>query len=207
MKGMNLLTTVVICVLLPLSLPAQVGKKGEVKPVPKTTTTVKTTTSVPTRRSTSAKRRGRPNSTGDKARLELMAEDRITESTYIKVRKIPPVRGARRFELLDMSFAEERGYLHYYADQLLNERTSQGYILVYAARTGPAGQAQFIADRAKDYLVNTQGVDTHRVVTIDGGCREILTEQLWIVPQGMPGLESDVFSTVPCEPKVTIRRQ
>jgi hypothetical protein len=113
---------------------------------------------------------------------------------------------ARKFdEYGDIRFNDEKARLDNFAIQLQNEPGSQGYIVVYAARTGPAGQAQARADRAKDYLVNTRGIDAARITTIDGGCREDLTVELWIAPQGAPAVVADTASTVPCEPKATRR--
>jgi hypothetical protein len=113
---------------------------------------------------------------------------------------------ARKFdEYGDIRFNDEKARLDNFAIQLQNEPGSTGYIVVYAARTGPAGQAQARADRAKDYLVNTRGIDAARIVTIDGGCREDLTVELWIAPQGAPAVTADAGSTVPCEPRATRR--
>jgi hypothetical protein len=33
-------------------------------------------------------------------------------------------------------------------------------------------------------MVNTRGVDPGRIVTVDGGYREDMTVELWIVPSG-----------------------
>ncbi|MDQ2921342.1 MAG: hypothetical protein M3R52_07010, partial [Acidobacteriota bacterium] len=46
------------------------------------------------------------------------------------------------------------------------------------------GEAQARADRAKDYLVNTRGIDAGRLTTVDGGCRSDLAVELWVVPTG-----------------------
>jgi hypothetical protein len=113
---------------------------------------------------------------------------------------------ARKFdEYGDIRFNDEKARLDNFAIQLQNEPGSTGVIVVYAARTGPAGQAQARADRAKDYLVNTRGIDANRIRTIDGGCREDLTVELWIEPQGAEQVTADAASTVPCEPRTTRR--
>jgi len=64
---------------------------------------------------------------------------------------------------------------------LQNQPGSTGTIIVYGSR---AGEAQARADRAKDYLVNTRGIEAGRITTIDGGCRADLAVELWIVPAG-----------------------
>ena len=84
----------------------------------------------------------------------------------------------------NIAFNDEKARLDNYAIQLQNEPGSQGYIIAYAGRRSRAGEAQARADRAKDYLVNTRGIDPGRIVTVDGGFREDLTVELWIVPTG-----------------------
>ena len=94
----------------------------------------------------------------------------------------PPKPESVKFdEYGDIKFNDEKARLDNYAIQLQNQPGSQGYILAYGAC---AGQAQARADRAKDYLINTRGIDASRLVTVDGGCRSDLVVQLWIVPTG-----------------------
>jgi hypothetical protein len=113
---------------------------------------------------------------------------------------------ARKFdEYGDIRFNDEKARLDNFAIQLQNEPGATGVIVAYGARTGPAGQAQARADRAKDYLVNTRGIDAGRIVTIDGGCKENLTVELWIQPQGAPAVTASTTDTVPCEPRATRR--
>jgi hypothetical protein len=113
---------------------------------------------------------------------------------------------SRKFdEYGDIRFNDEKARLDNFAIQLQNEPGATGYIIAYGARTGPAGQAQARADRAVNYLVNTRGIDQQRLRTIDGGCREDLTVELWIQPQGAPPPAADASSTVPCEPKAVRR--
>jgi PKD domain-containing protein len=93
-----------------------------------------------------------------------------------------PSAPATKFdEYGNIRFNDEKARLDNYAIQLQNQPGSQGYIVVYGAC---AGEAQARADRAKDYLVNTRGIDAGRLVTIDGGCRSDLAVELWVVPTG-----------------------
>ncbi|MDT7542250.1 MAG: hypothetical protein QOE33_2154, partial [Acidobacteriota bacterium] len=71
-----------------------------------------------------------------------------------------------------------------FANELQAQPGSQGYIIGYGGRKGVTGEAQRRADFAKDYLVNTRGIDAGRLVTIDGGFKEEATTELWIVPAG-----------------------
>ena len=83
-----------------------------------------------------------------------------------------------------------------YAIQLQNDPGSQGYIIAYGSCEGE-GQAR--ADRAKNYLVNTRGIEAGRITTVDGGCRSDLTVQLWIVPSGAtPPAASTDNAISPC---------
>jgi PKD domain len=97
-----------------------------------------------------------------------------------------PVQAAPRKidEYGNIRFNDEKARLDNFAIELQNDPTSQGYIIAYGGRRGRAGEAQRRADRAKDYLVNTRGISADRIVTVDGGFREDLTVELWIVPQG-----------------------
>jgi hypothetical protein len=103
----------------------------------------------------------------------------------------PPNPPARKFdEYGNIKFNDEKARLDNYAIQLQNEPGSQGYIIAYGACEG---EAQARADRAKDYLVNTRGIDAGRLVTIDGGCASELKVELWVVPTGAtaPAATSD----------------
>jgi hypothetical protein len=81
----------------------------------------------------------------------------------------------------NIKFNDEKARLDNYAIQLQNQPGAQGYILAYGSC---AGEAEARAQRAKDYLVNTRGIDAGRLVTVDGGCRSDLSVELWIVPTG-----------------------
>ena len=94
----------------------------------------------------------------------------------------PPPEPARKFdEYGNIRFNDEKARLDNYAIQLQNEPGSTGVIIVYGSCEGEAQQR---GDRAKDYLVNTRGIEAGRITVIDGGCRSDLTVQLWIVPSG-----------------------
>ncbi len=79
---------------------------------------------------------------------------------------------------------DEKARLDNFAIQLQNDPGAQGYIITYGGRRGPAGEAQTRADFAKNYLVNSRGIDPGRLVTVDGGFREEATTELWLVPSG-----------------------
>jgi hypothetical protein len=98
-----------------------------------------------------------------------------------------------------------------FANALQENPGAQGYIIAYGGRRGVAGEAQRRADFARDYLVNTRGIDAGRLVTIDGGFREEATTELWIVPSGAtpptasPNVDASEVQTT--TPRTTRRRR
>jgi hypothetical protein len=96
----------------------------------------------------------------------------------------------------NIKFNDEKARLDNYAIQLQNQPGSTGVIIAYGSCEG---EAQARADRAKDYLVNTRGIEAGRITTIDGGCRSDLTVQLWVVPSGATAPAADTTGAVsPC---------
>jgi hypothetical protein len=96
----------------------------------------------------------------------------------------------------NIKFNDEKARLDNYAIQLQNTPGSAATIIVYGSC---AGEAQARGDRAKDYLVNTRGIEAGRITVVDGGCRSDLTVQLWVVPQGADAPAVDTSNAVsPC---------
>jgi len=125
-------------------------------------------------------------------------------STSVKTPPQPPVKFD---EYGNIKFNDEKARLDNYAIQLQNQPGSQGYIIAYGSCEG---EAQARADRAKDYLVNTRGIDAGRLVTIDGGCMPELKVELWIVPTGAtaPAASTDnAVSPCPACKKAAPRRR
>ncbi|HWN08550.1 MAG TPA: hypothetical protein VNO50_04640 [Pyrinomonadaceae bacterium] len=114
-------------------------------------------------------------------------------STQVRPGAVPP----RKFdEYGDIRFNDEKARLDNYAIELQNAPGSTGTIFVFGNCAG-AGQAR--GDRAKDYLVNTRGIDAARLTVVDGGCREELVVELWIVPTGATAPTPSNSATVdPC---------
>lgn len=80
---------------------------------------------------------------------------------------------------------DHKARLDNFAIELQNEPSAQGYIIVYnGARHTRRNYAQELADKSKDYLISTRGIDASRIVTVDGGRRKELSTELWVVPSG-----------------------
>jgi hypothetical protein len=114
-------------------------------------------------------------------------------TTGIKPAPKPPLKFD---EYGNIKFNDEKARLDNYAIQLQNDPTSTATIIVYGSC---AGEAQQRGDRAKDYLVNTRGIEAGRITVVDGGCRSDLTVQLWIVPSGATPPAPDTAGAIsPC---------
>jgi hypothetical protein len=98
--------------------------------------------------------------------------------------ELPPPP-AEKFESYGpVSTHNETAKLNLFAAKLLQHPGAQGYLLVYRGRRGTPGAARAAAERAKTYLVKQQGLHVGRIVTVEGGQKDKLTVDLWIVPPG-----------------------
>lgn len=99
--------------------------------------------------------------------------------------QVPAPPDANRFDLYnDVRFNDEKARLDNFAVQLQNEPGAQGYIVAYSGRRGRPGAAALRATRARNYLVNERGLNADRIIILEGGVREDLTVELWMVPTG-----------------------
>lgn len=91
----------------------------------------------------------------------------------------------RKFdEYGDLSFSDEKKRLDSFAMQLQNEVTSEGYIIVYAGRKAKIAEAQTRVHRIRNYLIRVRKIKTEKVKAVDGGYREEVTIELYIVGAG-----------------------
>lgn len=91
----------------------------------------------------------------------------------------------RKFdEYGNVNWGDEKPRLDNFAVALLNDPTSLGYLVCYGGRVGRAGEARRRCARAKGYLSGYRRVPAEQVVTVDGGYREELTVEVWVVPPG-----------------------
>jgi hypothetical protein len=110
--------------------------------------------------------------------------------------RTPPPNPTKFDEYGNIRFNDEKARLDNYAIQLQNDPAASGTIIVYGTC---AGEGQQRGDRAKDYLVNTRGIEASRITVVDGGCRADLSVQLWIVPSGATAPAADTSNAIsPC---------
>ena len=79
---------------------------------------------------------------------------------------------------------DEKARLDNFAIELQNNPGSQGYVIAYGGRRSRYGDGKKRSERARDYLVQTRGLDASRIVVVDGGTRDMASTELWIVPPG-----------------------
>jgi hypothetical protein len=99
----------------------------------------------------------------------------------------PPVPSPTRKldEYGNISWEDERARLDNFTIELMNNPNARGYMTCYGGRVGRVGEARRRCERAKNYVSGYRGVEASRVVTVDGGYKEDLTVELWVVPQGV----------------------
>ena len=93
-------------------------------------------------------------------------------------------------EFGNISCEDELARLDNFAYHLRSASNLQGHVIVYGGRRGRRNEAKARAARMKYYLVRIRGLDPKRVITSDGGFREELSGELWIVRPGEPAPES-----------------
>ncbi|MBV9924645.1 MAG: hypothetical protein JOZ96_06340 [Acidobacteria bacterium] len=87
-------------------------------------------------------------------------------------------------EVGEVSRDDEKARFDIFAIELQNSPGAQGYIIGYGGGNKRYGTGLQRAQRARDYIVTTRGIDASRIVVLDGGPRTTGSTQLWIVPAG-----------------------
>ena len=87
----------------------------------------------------------------------------------------------------DSSPEKKHIYLDYFVDRLKEAPSdSTVHIIGYAGQRAKVGEAQARANVAKDYLTQKWGIDSRRIVIIDGGHRDPAGVELYITRRGQP---------------------
>lgn len=131
---------------------------------------------------------------------ELLPNGEVYSISYIPTRAdnglrcpgFPPYNGGltqyRPFDsFADISISDEQAILDNFAVTLENDPSAKGYIIVYAGRMARVNEAKTYSERAKQYLTGKRKIDKRRLIALDGGHRESLETELYVVPSHMPG--------------------
>ena len=96
-----------------------------------------------------------------------------------------PKINARRFdEFPDIARNDEKARLDNFVIELQNDPTATAHVIIHPGRNSRRGEVQEHAKHIVDYLVNSRGLDEHRIVTLVGSPRNELFVELWITPRG-----------------------
>ncbi len=87
-------------------------------------------------------------------------------------------------EFGDIQLSDLKARLDNIAIELMTAPTSKAFLVVYRTQRDLPGLSHSLAMRMKQYLVQTRGLPRDRVVIVDGGVAEHLTQEMWIVPPG-----------------------
>jgi hypothetical protein len=92
---------------------------------------------------------------------------------------------ARKFdEFGDALVTDIKARADNFAIELQNNPAAKGFIIVYRSRRDVPGISYRYAHRIQYYLVNMRGIEKARVIAIDGGEADCLSQEFWIVPPG-----------------------
>jgi len=99
-------------------------------------------------------------------------------------------RTANDYHWLDryqrISFNAEKKRLDNFAIHLEKNPEAIGYIIVYPAGRQSLYEAKSRGRRAKAYLVKIRHIESKRIVTMNGGHREKVTVELYLIPREAP---------------------
>lgn len=132
-------------------------------------------------------------------RYELLPDGTIYSISYIPSKAdapfrcpgFPPYDGGltqyRPFDTFgDTPTIDKEARLDNFAATLWSDPGSKGYVIVYAGRRARVDEGKTEAERAREYLVVKRKVDKRRIIALDGGYRENLETDLYIVPSDLP---------------------
>ncbi|HBB95038.1 MAG TPA: hypothetical protein DC054_06580 [Blastocatellia bacterium] len=86
----------------------------------------------------------------------------------------------------DIDRLQQEARLDNFALSLENDRASNGFVIVYAGGRFRAGEALAYGNDSKKYLVGKRKIDQRRIIVINGGYRQNLETELYIVPKNSP---------------------
>jgi hypothetical protein len=95
-----------------------------------------------------------------------------------------PLKCKKFDEFGDLARNDEKARLDNYAIEMQNDPSSTAYVVVYPGQGGRSERVQTQRTRIVDYLVNSRGFNSGRIVTIVGPPRGKMTVELWTCPQG-----------------------
>ena len=120
-------------------------------------------------------------------------------------------------EIGDTNADTEMAHLDLMAVALAKNPESRGYVIAYSDARTPPGSFLMRIYGYRDYLVNTRGIDSNRFEIVEGGVKDKISTEFWLVPNGAkPPSPDSEFELVPklpikfdvvypeCPPEMTV---
>ncbi len=119
------------------------------------------------------------------ATVEVGGYDRRCQTSKSATASIERPVSARKFdEYGALALKDQEPRLDNFAIELQNDPMTQAYVITYGGRRSTRGTAIARIKTVNTHLMTTRGIDSNRIVALDGGYREEPTTELWIVPDG-----------------------
>lgn len=91
--------------------------------------------------------------------------------------------GLRKFdEFTGAGWEDAMARLDNFALNLRDSSSAVGIIIVYGGQDRRRGEAQAWSSCIRDYLEKRRGLEANRIMMVQGGYRQRLTGELWILP-------------------------
>ncbi len=107
---------------------------------------------------------------------------------FASASRFPPVPSPTSSRKIDeygnLLWRDEKARLDNIAIEVRNSPRAIAYLVCYGGRRARVGEARRRCARAAGYLVTTGGIEASRVSMMDGGFREDLSVELWVLPMG-----------------------
>lgn len=87
-------------------------------------------------------------------------------------------------EFGDIYWSDLIARLDNFAVELQNNPTARGHMIYYRSRRDLPGLSSRNAGIARNYMLNSRGVDSAQLTVVDGGARDCIGGELWVVPAG-----------------------
>jgi hypothetical protein len=88
-------------------------------------------------------------------------------------------------EYTNIRLNDEKHRLDSLGIALQQDPSAKGHIIYYGGSICHPGETSARAGRAADYLISTRGIDAERIIKRDGGYREEVGAELYVVPLGV----------------------
>ena len=111
---------------------------------------------------------------------------------------------SQKLETIPDTYADnEMAYLERFTVALTENPSSRAYIIAYSKSGMRPGSFLLKIYGYRDYLLNKGGIQSNRIEVVEGGVKDVLATELWLVPIGAkPPTADSEFNLIPQLPIV-----